>query len=49
MNPTEKEEALGFLTKEAFEKLLTKASQPIPKEESSQASEQTSEPHQRDD
>ena len=48
MNPTEKQDNPGFLTKEAFEKLLTKAAQPMPKQPAQEA-EQTSESHQRDD
>ena len=38
----------GHLTKKAFDRLLTKAAQPIPKKPDPEA-EQTSEPHQNDD
>ena len=39
----------GFLTGEAFEKLLTKASQPIRDEQPLQVAEETSEYHQTGD
>ena len=43
----EKKKALGTLTKETFEKLLTKAAQPIRKQPDPKAA-QTSEPHRSD-
>ena len=43
----EKKKALGILTKETFEKLLTKAAQPIPKKPDPEV-EQTSGPNRSD-
>ena len=48
MTTTGNQDSPGFLTKEAFEKLLTKAAQPIQKQPAQEA-EQTSESHQNDD
>jgi hypothetical protein len=45
---TQEKKEPDFLTKDAFEKLLTKAAQPIRKQPAQEA-EQTSESHRSDD